>query len=142
MNSSIKRHHIDLQDEAVLPVSKRGTAILSDPLLNKGTGFSVSERDELSLKGLVPPQVVSIDDQVRRVMENYRQKTSDLERYIHLEALHDRNETLYYREKIFSKKVYFPLAIYLLLLFYVFLLDNCKAISTLFYYSFLLFHKC
>ena len=97
MNSSIKRHHIDLQDEPVLPVSKRGTEILRDPLLNKGTGFPDSERDELSLKGLVPPQVVSIDDQVRRVMENYRRKTSDLERYIHLEALHDRNETLYYR---------------------------------------------
>ena len=74
MNSSIKRHHIDLQDEPVLPVSKRGTEILSDPLLNKGTGFPDSERDELSLKGLVPPQVVSIDDQVRRVMENYPRK--------------------------------------------------------------------
>ena len=97
MNSSIKRHHIDLQDEPVLPVGKRGTEILRDPLLNKGTGFPDSERDELSLKGLVPPQVVSIDDQVQRVMENYRRKTSDLERYIHLEALHDRNETLYYR---------------------------------------------
>ena len=97
MNSSIKRHHIDLQDEPVLPVSKRGTEILCDPLLNKGTGFPDSERDELRLKGLIPPQVVSIDDQVRRVMENYRRKTSDLERYIHLEALHDRNETLYYR---------------------------------------------
>ena len=39
MNSAIKRHHIDLHDEPVLPVSKRGTEILRDPLLNKGTGF-------------------------------------------------------------------------------------------------------
>ncbi|MBC8258662.1 MAG: NAD-dependent malic enzyme [SAR324 cluster bacterium] len=97
MSSAIKRHHIDLLDEPVLPINKRGTEILRDPLLNKGTGFPDSERDELGIRGLVPPQVVSIDDQVQRVMDNYRRKTNDLERYIHLEALHDRNETLYYR---------------------------------------------
>jgi len=97
MGTSIKRHHIDLQDEPVLPVKKRGAEILRDPLLNKGTGFPDSERDELEIRGLVPPQVVSIDDQVQRVMENYRRKSNDLERYIHLESLHDRNETLYYR---------------------------------------------
>ena len=97
MDTSIKRHHIYLKDEPVLPVKKRGADILRDPLLNKGTGFPDSERDELRIKGLVPPQVVSIDDQVQRVMENYRRKSNDLERYIHLESLHDRNETLYYR---------------------------------------------
>ncbi len=92
-----KRHQIDLLDNPVLPVHKRGRDLLYDPALNKGTGFPDSERDALGLRGLVPPQVVSIDDQVRRVMENYRRKDQDLERYIHLEALHDRNETLYFR---------------------------------------------
>ena len=80
-----------------MPVTKRGTALLCDPLLNKGSGFPDSERDALGIRGLVPPQVVSIDDQVNRVMENFHRQGSDLERYLHLEALHDRNETLYYR---------------------------------------------
>jgi malate dehydrogenase (oxaloacetate-decarboxylating)(NADP+) len=66
-------------------------------MLNKGTGFPDSERDALRIRGLVPPQVVSIDDQVTRVMENFHRQEGDLERYVHLETLHDRNETLYYR---------------------------------------------
>jgi len=88
---------LDIHDDPVLKVHKRGADLLSDPLLNKGTGFPDSERDALGLRGLVPPQVVSIDDQVQRVMENYHRKTNDLERYIHIESLHDRNETLYFR---------------------------------------------
>jgi malate dehydrogenase (oxaloacetate-decarboxylating)(NADP+) len=88
---------VDLSDDPVLPVTKRGKELLSDPLLNKGTGFPDSERDALGIRGLVPPQVVSIDDQVQRAMENYRRQDNDLARYINLEALHDRNETLYYR---------------------------------------------
>ncbi len=97
MHARIQQHHMDTLDDPTLGVSKRGRTLLCDPLLNKGTGFPDSERDTLGLRGLVPPQVVSIDDQVQRVMENYRRKEHDLERYIHLETLHDRNETLYYR---------------------------------------------
>jgi malate dehydrogenase (oxaloacetate-decarboxylating)(NADP+) len=97
VNIEVKRHHIDSLDDPVLPVAKRGKALLCDPMLNKGSGFPDSERDALGIRGLVPPQVVSIDDQVTRVMENFHRQESDLERYIHLETLHDRNETLYYR---------------------------------------------
>jgi malate dehydrogenase (oxaloacetate-decarboxylating)(NADP+) len=84
-------------DAPSLPVRKRGLDIVRDPLLNKGTGFADSERDALGLRGLVPPEVVSMDDQVRRVMENFHRQSSDLDRYTNLETLHDRNETLYYR---------------------------------------------
>ncbi len=75
----------------------RGTAILQDPLLNKGTAFTARERLALGLTGLLPPHVHTMDEQVARVMDNYRRKTSNLERYIHLMALQDRNETLFYR---------------------------------------------
>lgn len=92
-----KRHHADSPDDPVLSVSKRGKELLCDPILNKGTGFPDSERDVLGIRGMVPPQVVSIDDQVCRVMENFHRQGNDLDRYSHLEALHDRNETLYYR---------------------------------------------
>jgi malate dehydrogenase (oxaloacetate-decarboxylating)(NADP+) len=75
----------------------RGSALLNDPLLNKGTAFSAAERAAFGLKGLLPPQVFTIEAQVGRVLENYAQKTSDLERYIQLIGLQDRNETLFYR---------------------------------------------
>lgn len=86
-----------VQDDPVLLINKRGRELLRDPMLNKGTGFPDSERDALGIRGLVPPEVVSIDDQVLRVMENYRRQNNDLDRYIFMEGLHDRNETLYYR---------------------------------------------
>jgi len=97
VSAPVRHYEVDLHDDPTLPVTKRGRELLGDPLLNKGTGFPDSERDALGLRGLVPPQVVSIDDQVARAMENYRRKDNDLERYIHLETLHDRNETLYFR---------------------------------------------
>ncbi len=70
---------------------------LHDPLLNKGTAFTESEREVLGLHGFLPPGVQTLEDQVLRVMENFNRKTSDLEKYIFLMALQDRNQTLFYR---------------------------------------------
>jgi malate dehydrogenase (oxaloacetate-decarboxylating)(NADP+) len=78
----------------VLP---KGEALLHDPLLNKGTAFTLAEREVLDLRGLLPPNVHTMEEQLARVMDNYRHKTTDLERYIHLVSLQDRNETLFYR---------------------------------------------
>jgi malate dehydrogenase (oxaloacetate-decarboxylating)(NADP+) len=75
----------------------RGTALLREPLLNKGTAFSAAERDALGLRGLLPPRINTQADQVNRVLENFRRKPTDLDKYINLAALHDRNETLFYR---------------------------------------------
>ena len=75
----------------------RGAALLRDPTLNKGTAFTEEEREALGLRGLLPHHVNTQAQQVARVLENFRRKTSDLERYIHLNALHDRNETLFFR---------------------------------------------
>ena len=75
----------------------RGEELLHDPLLNKGTAFTTHEREAFGLRGLLPPHVATIEEQAARIMENYRQKPTDLERFIHLTALHDRNETLFYR---------------------------------------------
>ncbi|MBK6788877.1 MAG: NAD-dependent malic enzyme [Betaproteobacteria bacterium] len=75
----------------------RGTALLREPLLNKGTAFNAAERDAFGLRGLLPPRINSQADQVRRVLENFRRKPTDLDKYINLAALHDRNETLFYR---------------------------------------------
>jgi len=75
----------------------RGAALLRDPTLNKGTAFTLRERDVLGLRGLLPPHVITQEDQVNRVLENFRRLDSGLSRYILLEALHDRNEALFFR---------------------------------------------
>jgi len=75
----------------------RGVALLRDPALNKGTAFSERERDVLGLRGLLPPHVSSPDEQVHRVMENFRRLDSPLDRYLMLEGLHDRNEELFFQ---------------------------------------------
>ena len=75
----------------------KGVDWLHNPIFNKGTAFTEAERDTLGLRGLLPPHVQSMDEQVRRVMANFRNKSSDIERYIQLVGLQDRNETLFYR---------------------------------------------
>jgi malate dehydrogenase (oxaloacetate-decarboxylating)(NADP+) len=74
-----------------------GLNLLHDPVLNKGTAFNEEERDALGLRGLLPPRVHSQEEQILRILENMRAKPSDLERYIFMLALQDRNETLFYR---------------------------------------------
>ena len=93
----VNRYEVDDLENPLMYVHKTGVDLIHDPLLNKGTGFSEAERENLGLLGLVPPKVVNIDDQMQRIYENYRRFTDELEKYIFLEALHDRNETLYYR---------------------------------------------
>jgi malate dehydrogenase (oxaloacetate-decarboxylating)(NADP+) len=74
-----------------------GIELLNRPGLNKGTAFSEEEREIFGLRGLLPPHVHTMDEQVDRVMENFDRKDTDLGRYIHLLSLQDRNETLFYR---------------------------------------------
>src|ERR1700761_6035584 len=75
----------------------RGLALLRDPLLNRGTAFTEGERDELGLRGFLPAHVLSMDEQVARVLTNLRNLPNDLEKYIALNSLHDRNEELFFR---------------------------------------------
>ena len=77
--------------------SPRGLALLRDPLLNKGTAFTELERDALGLRGFLPAAVLSMEAQVERVLTNLRNLPSDLEKYIALNSLHDRNEALFFR---------------------------------------------
>jgi malate dehydrogenase (oxaloacetate-decarboxylating) len=74
-----------------------GHQLLDEPLLNKGSGFSEAERRELGLLGLLPLHCSTIEEQLARVYENYQRKDNDVERFIFLTALQDRNEILFYR---------------------------------------------
>ena len=75
----------------------QGVRILHDPVRNKGTAFTEAERDALNLRGLLPARVHSMAEQELRVLGNIRAKPTDLERYLYLIALQDRNENLFYR---------------------------------------------
>jgi malate dehydrogenase (oxaloacetate-decarboxylating)(NADP+) len=74
-----------------------GVKILHDPIRNKGTAFTLADREALNLRGLLPPRVHSPAEQELRVLGNVRSKPTDLGRYLYLISLQDRNETLFYR---------------------------------------------
>src|SRR5437899_11269737 len=76
---------------------KRGIDILHDPVLNKATAYTEAERQALGLVGLVPDVTESEELQLRRVLQQLGDKTTDLERYIDLVSLLDSDETLFYR---------------------------------------------
>ena len=79
---------------ALLP---RGLDLTGMPLLNKGTAFTERERDALGLRGLLPPRIFSIEEQVHRIMVNLRRLEEPLQKYVFLTNLQNRNETLFYR---------------------------------------------
>jgi len=83
--------------ERVQYVDKRGLALILDPLLNKGTCFSEEERDLFGLHGLLPPGVSTAKQQEDRSYGNYLRAGGEILRYLYLQALRDRNETLFFR---------------------------------------------
>jgi malic enzyme len=78
-------------------VRRRGRELIGHRLLNKDTGFTDEERDALGLRGLLPARVTTIEEQIALELEHVRRKEDELERFIGLAALQDRNETLFYR---------------------------------------------
>jgi len=80
-----------------ITTEKRNFDVLHDGTLNKSVGFTKEERTQLGLRGLLPYAITDQEIQVSRVMESLRRKAYDIERYILLSALQDRNEKLFYR---------------------------------------------
>jgi len=81
---------------AGIEVDLVGAALLTNPILNKGTAFTEGERDAFALHGLLPPHVGSLDDQVVRRLQALHKLDRDLDRYFFLRGLQDANETLFY----------------------------------------------
>jgi len=74
-----------------------GVRVLNDPAQNKGTAFTEEERDRLGLRGLLPPRVLTLQQQIDKTLASFRGKPTDIEKYIYLMSLLDRNEQLFYR---------------------------------------------
>ncbi|WP_281362676.1 NAD-dependent malic enzyme [Vreelandella maris] len=85
------------QSKRPLYLPYAGPSLLEMPLLNKGSAFTQQERLAFNLIGLLPQKVETIEDQLERVYRQYQQCHSDLEKHIHLRAIQDDNETLYFR---------------------------------------------
>jgi malic enzyme len=90
-NESSSRHR------RVLKTPQFGKDILHDPLWNKGTAFSIVERDMLGIRGLLPPTVRTIEEQLERVKVHLNNEESDEKKNLYLQDLANRNETLYFR---------------------------------------------
>ena len=86
-----------LDGDGCYKTKARGLAVLTTPLLNKGTAFTVEERRELGLAGLLPPVISTLEAQVKSAYSQYRCLPDALNKNIYLTALHDRNEVLFYR---------------------------------------------
>ncbi|MEU1164637.1 NAD-dependent malic enzyme [Streptomyces sp. NPDC005921] len=83
--------------EGRLETTARGRAVLSQPRLNRGTAFTPEERRSLGLVGLVPPAVLTLEQQADRAYRQYAAHPTDLAKNVNLTALHDRNQVLFYR---------------------------------------------
>lgn len=77
--------------------TKRRRAVMSDPRLNKGVAFTADEREALDLHGLLPPRVLTLDQQAERAYEQYSEEPTAVARNRFLAQLHGRNEVLFYR---------------------------------------------
>jgi malic enzyme len=83
--------------ERYLAVAGKGSDLLEDSLLNKGSAFTEEERDAFGLRGLLPDHVSGIEDQLARARTQLDSKPDPLQKNIYLSGLQDRNETLFYR---------------------------------------------
>ena len=81
----------------VARVRLRGSSVLSSPMLNRGTAFTLAEREALGLTGLLPGGVSTIEGQLRRVYAQYLRQPDDLAKSLHLGQVRNRNEVLFYR---------------------------------------------
>src|SRR5690349_12324186 len=84
-------------DGVVARIRARGSAVLSSPTINRGTAFTLQEREALGLTGLLPTGVSTLEGQLRRVYAQYTEQSNDLRKWVYLANLRDRNEVLFYR---------------------------------------------
>ena len=83
-------------DRSAAAKGPRGLDVLRDPILNRGTAFTEEQREALGLRGLLPAHVHTQADQAERFLVSFRKLTDPLDRFVALNALHDRNEDLFF----------------------------------------------
>ena len=82
---------------AEIEILARGLDVLDNPQVNRGTAFTPAERDYLGLRGMLPSGVESVEEQVVRSYEQFKDTDNDVEKWTFLTNLHDSNEVLFYK---------------------------------------------
>jgi len=95
--SEVPYQLIPSADGVVARINLRGSAVLGSPTINRGTAFTLEEREALGLTGLLPTGVSTLESQLRRVYAQYLEQANDLRKWVYLANLRDRNEVLFYR---------------------------------------------
>jgi malate dehydrogenase (oxaloacetate-decarboxylating) len=95
--AAARSHSVWLDEDGIWRTTLRGGAVLSDPRINKGTAFTLEEREALELVGVLPHRVLSLEDQVRRVYRQFSSQPTPLAKHLLLGELRDRNQVLFYR---------------------------------------------
>ena len=93
----------------VIKTKLTGFELIRNPRLNKDTAFSKEERAEFHLEGILPNAIETLPEQLIRIKDQYETKETDLDRFIFLSALHDRNEVLFYRLIIDALSEFLPI---------------------------------
>jgi malate dehydrogenase (oxaloacetate-decarboxylating) len=88
---------LPLSTSGPLDCALTGTALLQNPFFNKGSAFPPNERAAFGLHGLLPPNVQSLEDQVRRAYEQYKSRGDDLAKNSFMNSMRVQNEVLFYK---------------------------------------------
>ncbi|MEH7169329.1 NAD-dependent malic enzyme, partial [Priestia megaterium] len=86
-----------VEKDGSISTSLKGKSVLSTSYLNKGSAFTEEERENLHLQGLLPPMVLTLEEQVKRAYEQFKKAPNDLQKNNSLNDLHNRNVVLFYR---------------------------------------------
>uniref|UniRef100_A0A8C9RRC6 Malic enzyme n=1 Tax=Scleropages formosus TaxID=113540 RepID=A0A8C9RRC6_SCLFO len=105
----LEMHKSEEHSKTVLFTKDRGYYVTRNPRLNKGMAFSLEERMQLGIHGLLPPCFLSQDLQLLRVLKNYQMIKDDLDKYVFLMDLQDRNEKLFYRVLMSNTELFMPI---------------------------------
>ncbi|KFO30404.1 NADP-dependent malic enzyme [Fukomys damarensis] len=99
----------DRRAQRLCHTDQRGYLLTRDPHLNKDLAFTLEERQQLNIHGLLPPSFISQDLQLLRVVKNFERLNSDFDRYLLLMDLQDRNEKLFYRVLMSDVEKFMPI---------------------------------
>lgn len=86
-----------LDNDGSIKTILKGKEILANPILNKGVAFTAEERKDLELNGILPPMILTIEEQVNRVYDQISSESNNLRKNTMLNDLYNRNVVLYYR---------------------------------------------
>ena len=101
-----KFSHLPLSSSGPLDCALTGTALLETPYFNKGAAFSTEERKTFNLTGLLPQNVQTLEQQVKRAYEQYSSRRDDLAKNTFMTSMKEQNDVLYFKVRECNLRLY------------------------------------